>query len=108
MVGLAYSYVEWVTAQPGLGAVVFKSRFAVSSGPFKDELIARKQRNRQLKEWMGRGRAQRSTSVIARRTYPSLIDGAAEKLLACVAVGEGQKAFSTELLANRVKSMSLG
>ena len=79
VVALVYSYVEWVHAQPEWARFVFQSRFAVSSGPFKDELVARnKRRNHELKDWMnGEGRKEHFSQLPA-ELIPSLIIGAAE------------------------------
>lgn len=82
-----------MTAQPDWARFVFQSRFAVSSGPFKDELLARnKQRNQQLKEWMsGEGRKEHFSWSLACRADPFADHWRGGKLLACVVVGEGQK-----------------
>ncbi|PKH26008.1 TetR/AcrR family transcriptional regulator [Pseudomonas fluorescens] len=76
---LVYSYVEWVTEQPDWARFVFQSRFAVSNGPFSDELVSRnKQRNQQLKDWLsGAGRKEHFSHLPA-ELIPSLIIGAAE------------------------------
>ncbi|AUG09043.1 TetR/AcrR family transcriptional regulator [Pseudomonas sp. S09G 359] len=79
VVALVYSYVEWVDAQPDWARFVFQSRFAVSNGPFKDELIARnRQRNRQLQDWMSSADRKESFSHLPAELIPSLIIGAAE------------------------------
>lgn len=79
VVALVYSYVEWVQAQPEWARFVFQSRFAVSNGPFKDELIARnKRRNHQLKDWMNAQGRKEHFSQLPAELIPSLIIGAAE------------------------------
>jgi AcrR family transcriptional regulator len=79
VVALVYSYVEWVDAQPDWARFVYQSRFAVSNGPFKDELIARnRQRNQQLKDWMSAPERKEHFSHLPAELIPSLIIGAAE------------------------------
>ena len=112
VVGLVYSYVEWVTAQPNWARFVFQSRFAVSSGPFKDELLARnKQRNQQLKEWMGGEGREEHFSHLPAELIPSLIIGAAESYSRAWLSAKVKKSpFEyRELLAEAAwKSISLG
>ncbi|QOQ76293.1 TetR/AcrR family transcriptional regulator [Pseudomonas poae] len=77
--GLVHSYVEWVHEQPEWARFVFQSRFAVSNGPFKDELIARnRQRNQLLKDWMSAPQRKEHFSHLPAELIPSLIIGAAE------------------------------
>lgn len=79
VVGLVHSYVEWVHEQPEWARFVFQSRFAVSNGPFKDELIARnRQRNQLLKDWMSAPQRKEHFSHLPAELIPSLIIGAAE------------------------------
>ena len=79
IVALVYSYVEWVDAQPDWARFVFQSRFAVSNGPLKDELVSRnKQRNKQLKDWMSAEGRQEYFGHLPAELIPSLIIGAAE------------------------------
>jgi AcrR family transcriptional regulator len=79
VVALVHSYVEWVSEQPDWARFVYQSRFAVSSGPFKDELLSRnKQRNRQLMEWLGIEGRKEHFSHIPAELLPSLIIGAAD------------------------------
>ena len=112
VVGLVYSYVEWVTAQPDWARFVFQSRFAVSNGPFKDELIARnKQRKQQLKEWMGGEGRKEHFSHLPAELIPSLIIGAAESYSRAWLSAKVKKSpFEyRELLAEAAwKSISLG
>ncbi|KAF2394341.1 TetR/AcrR family transcriptional regulator [Pseudomonas frederiksbergensis] len=50
---LVHSYVDWVDNQPEWARFQYHARFAVTKGPFKDELATRnKTRNRQLWEWL--------------------------------------------------------
>lgn len=79
VMALVYSFVDWVDEQPDWARFVFHSRFAVSSGPFKDELISRnKQRNKQLMEWMGSDGRKGFFGHLPAELIPSLIIGAAE------------------------------
>ncbi|CAI8754298.1 TetR/AcrR family transcriptional regulator [Pseudomonas sp. IT-P218] len=76
---LVHSYVDWVDNQPEWARFQYHARFAVTKGPFKDELVARnKARNKLLFEWLGA-----SARVDVLRGYPpellpSLIIGQAE------------------------------
>ncbi|NVZ23734.1 TetR/AcrR family transcriptional regulator [Pseudomonas costantinii] len=79
VVGLVYSYVEWVDEQPEWARFVFQSRFAVSNGPFKDELLSRNRlRNRQLQDWMSVEGRKEYFSHLPAELIPSLIIGSAE------------------------------
>ena len=50
---LVHSYVDWVDSQPEWARFQYHARFAVTKGPFKDELTTRnKARNKQLLEWL--------------------------------------------------------
>lgn len=50
---LVHSYVDWVDSQPEWARFQYHARFAVTKGPFKDELATRnKARNKQLLEWL--------------------------------------------------------
>lgn len=76
---LIYSYVEWVDEQPDWARFVFQSRYAVSNGPFKDELHERnKQRNKQLLDWMNIEGRKEYFSHLPTELIPSLIIGATE------------------------------
>ncbi|MDB6446895.1 MULTISPECIES: TetR/AcrR family transcriptional regulator [Pseudomonas] len=79
VVALVHSYVEWVDEHPDMARFVFQSRFAVSSGPFQQQLLSRnKQRNKQLLEWINvEGRKEYFRHIPA-ELLPSLIIGAAE------------------------------
>ena len=51
---LVHSYVDWVDSQPEWARFQYHARFAVTKGPFKDELATRnKTRNKKLLEWLG-------------------------------------------------------
>lgn len=79
VLALVHSYVDWVDEQPDWARFVFQSRFAVASGPFKEELLARnKQRNRQLMEWISVEDRRGHFSHLPAELVPSLIIGAAE------------------------------
>jgi AcrR family transcriptional regulator len=76
---LIYSYVEWVDEQPDWARFMFQSRYAVSSGPFKDELLERnKQRNKQLLDWMSIEGRKEQFSHLPTELIPSLIIGSTE------------------------------
>ncbi|BAP45339.1 transcriptional regulator, TetR family [Pseudomonas sp. StFLB209] len=79
VLALVHSYVDWVDAQPDWARFVLQGRFAVATGPFKEELAARnKQRNKKLLEWMtAQGIAEHFAHVPA-ELLPSLIIGQAE------------------------------
>ncbi|MGE8064817.1 TetR/AcrR family transcriptional regulator [Pseudomonas sp. NPDC089569] len=50
---LVHSFVDWVDSQPEWARFQYHARFAVTKGPFKDELAARnKARNKSLLEWL--------------------------------------------------------
>lgn len=50
---LVHSYVDWVDSQPEWARFQYHARFAVTKGPFKDELAERnKARNKVLLQWL--------------------------------------------------------
>lgn len=76
---LVHSYVDWVDSQPDWARFQFHARFAVTKGPFKDELAARnKTRNRQLLEWLGAPGRNDELQHLPAELIPSLIIGPAE------------------------------
>ncbi|MBV6826040.1 TetR/AcrR family transcriptional regulator [Pseudomonas sp. PD9R] len=74
---LVHSYVDWVDSQPEWARFQYHARFAVTKGPFKDELVSRnKVRNLQLLEWLSaRGD---DLGAVPRELLLSLIIGQAE------------------------------
>lgn len=74
---LVHSYVDWVDSQPEWARFQYHARFAVTKGPFKDELAERnKARNRKLLEWMSGHRDQ--LGGFPAELMPSLIIGQAD------------------------------
>lgn len=50
---LVFSYVDWVEQQPQWARFQYHARFAVTKGPFKEELAERnKTRNLRLRQWL--------------------------------------------------------
>ena len=112
IVALVRSYVEWVSEQPDWARFVFQSRFAVSSGPFKDELLSRnKLRNQQLADWMGVEGRKAHFSHLPAELLPSLIIGAAQSYSRAWLSGRVKKSPSeyADVLAEAAwRSISLG
>lgn len=76
---LVHSYVDWVDSQPDWARFQFQARFAVTKGPFKEELAARnKSRNRQLLEWLAEPGRGDELKRLPAELIPSLIIGQAE------------------------------
>ena len=76
---LVFSYVDWVAGQPDWARYQFNARFAVSNGPFKDELAQKnKIRNQQVKEWFSRPGVGQELANYPAELVPSLIIGPAE------------------------------
>lgn len=76
---LVYSYVDWVDAQPEWARFQFHARFAVTRGPFSEELAERNRtRNRSLLEWLKARSASDALPAIPAELLPSLIIGQAE------------------------------
>ncbi|WP_225774646.1 TetR/AcrR family transcriptional regulator [Pseudomonas sp. Marseille-Q5115] len=79
VLALVHSYVDWVDEQPEWARFVLQARAAVSTGPFKDELVARnRQRNKKLMVWMGEHGGVEHFAHIPAELLPSLIIGQAE------------------------------
>ena len=76
---LVHTYVDWVTNQPEWARFLFNARFAVTKGPFKDELLARnKQRKQSMRAGLfAEGRREQLKQLPA-ELIPSLIIGQAE------------------------------
>lgn len=89
---LVHSYVDWVDSQPEWARFQYHARFAVTKGPFKDELVTRnKARNKQLLEWLG---APARAKTLSR--YPS-------ELLLSLIIGQSDS-YCRAWLSGRVKS----
>lgn len=79
VLALVHSYIDWVDAQPDWARFVLQGRFAVSTGPFKEELIERnKQRNKKLFDWMRTDGRSEQFSHIPAELLLSLIIGQTE------------------------------
>ncbi|KIF58557.1 TetR family transcriptional regulator [Pseudomonas fluorescens] len=76
---LVFSYVDWVEQQPQWARFQYHARFAVTKGPFKEELAERnKTRNLRLRQWLAEsGRAAELQNLPA-ELLPSLIIGQAD------------------------------
>jgi AcrR family transcriptional regulator len=79
VLALVHSYIDWVDGQPEWARFILQGRFAVASGPFKEELGERnKQRNKMLFDWMrAEGRSEQFSHIPAELLL-SLIIGQAE------------------------------
>ncbi|MFS1287180.1 TetR/AcrR family transcriptional regulator [Pseudomonas piscis] len=76
---LVHSYVDWVDAQPEWARFQFHARFAVTRGPFSEELAERNRtRNRSLLEWLKACSTSDTLPAIPAELLPSLIIGQAE------------------------------
>ncbi|BCX69192.1 MULTISPECIES: TetR/AcrR family transcriptional regulator [Pseudomonas] len=76
---LVYSYVDWVDSQPEWARFQYHARFAVTKGPFKDELATRnKARNKQLMEWLFDSARRAEMGDIPAELILSLIIGQAD------------------------------
>ncbi|SEE71963.1 MULTISPECIES: TetR/AcrR family transcriptional regulator [Pseudomonas] len=88
---LVHSYVDWVDSQPEWARFQYHARFAVTKGPFKDELATRnKARNKQLLEWL---------SATARGDE---LNGAPTELLLSLIIGQADN-YCRAWLSGRVK-----
>jgi len=76
---LVFSYVDWVEQQPQWARFQYHARFAVTKGPFKEDLAERnKTRNLRLRQWLAEsGRAAQLQDLPA-ELLPSLIIGQAD------------------------------
>ncbi|KAB0496279.1 TetR/AcrR family transcriptional regulator [Pseudomonas vancouverensis] len=76
---LVHSYVDWVDSQPEWARFQYHARFAVTKGPFKDELVTRnKARNKQLLTWLGASNRGEELGGMPNELILSLIIGQAE------------------------------
>lgn len=76
---LVFSYVDWVDSQPDWARYQFNARFAVSNGPYKQELADRNRlRNKQVQEWFSRPGVGEMLKPFPLELVPSLIIGSAE------------------------------
>ena len=76
---LVQSYVDWVDSQPEWARFQYHARFAVTKGPFKEELAARnKTRNGQLRDWLAGAAGAESLRRLPAELLPSLMIGPAE------------------------------
>lgn len=76
---LVFSYLDWVERQPQWARFQYHARFAVTKGPFKDELAERnKTRNRRLREWLGESGRISELRELPFELLPSLIIGQAD------------------------------
>lgn len=76
---LVHSYVDWVDSQPEWARFQYHARFAVTRGPFKEELATRnKARNKQLLEWLSASARGEELKGFPAELMPSLIIGQAD------------------------------
>ena len=76
---LIYSYVDWVDSQPEWARFQYHARFAVTKGPFKDELANRNtSRNGQLWQWLSAAEQGEALKRYPAELMFSLIIGASE------------------------------
>jgi AcrR family transcriptional regulator len=76
---LVFSYVDWVEQQPQWARFQYHARFAVTKGPFKDELAERnKARNLRLRQWLTQSGRAAELQDLPAELLPSLIIGQAD------------------------------
>lgn len=76
---LVFSYVDWVEQQPQWARFQYHARFAVTKGPFKDELAERnKTRNLRLRQWLAQSGRAAELQDLSAELLPSLIIGQAD------------------------------
>ncbi|MCV2222013.1 MULTISPECIES: TetR/AcrR family transcriptional regulator [Pseudomonas] len=76
---LVFSYVDWVEQQPQWARFQYHARFAVTKGPFKDELAERnKTRNLRLRQWLTQSGRAAELQDLPAELLPSLIIGQAD------------------------------
>ncbi len=76
---LVFSYVDWVANQPDWARFQFNARFAVSNGPYKDELKQRnKLKTKQLLDWFAQPETGQELASFPRELLPSLVIGPSE------------------------------
>jgi len=76
---LVFSYVDWVEQQPQWARFQYHARFAVTKGPFKEELAERnKTRNLRLRQWLAESGRAAELQDLPAELLPSLIIGQAD------------------------------
>lgn len=76
---LVHSYVDWVDSQPEWARFQYHARFAVTKGPFKEELASRnKTRNQKLGQWLAEPGRRDELKAFPAELLPSLIIGQAD------------------------------
>jgi AcrR family transcriptional regulator len=76
---LVFSYVDWVEQQPQWARFQYHARFAVTKGPFKDELAERNTaRNLRLRQWLTQSGRAAELQDLPAELLPSLIIGQAD------------------------------
>ncbi|MDR6917143.1 AcrR family transcriptional regulator [Pseudomonas sp. 3296] len=76
---LVHSYVDWVDSQPEWARFQYHARFAITKGPFKDELATRnKTRNQILSEWLAEPGRRDELRAVPGELLLSLIIGQAD------------------------------
>ncbi|TDV44604.1 TetR family transcriptional regulator [Pseudomonas helmanticensis] len=99
---LVFSYVDWVERQPQWARFQYHARFAVTKGPFKDELAERnKTRNLRLRDWLAESGRAAELKALPAELLPSLIIGQADSYCRAWLAGrvKGSPADYRELLA---------
>lgn len=76
---LVHSYVDWVDSQPEWARFQYHARFAITKGPFKDELATRnKTRNQTLGHWLAEPGRRDELRAVPGELLLSLIIGQAD------------------------------
>jgi AcrR family transcriptional regulator len=76
---LVHSYVDWVDSQPEWARFQYHARFAITKGPFKDELATRnKTRNHTLGAWLAEPGRRDELRAVPGELLLSLIIGQAD------------------------------
>jgi AcrR family transcriptional regulator len=99
---LVFSYVDWVEQQPQWARFQYHARFAVTKGPFKDELAERnKTRNLRLRQWLTQSGRAAELQDLPAELLPSLIIGQADSYCRAWLVGrvKGSPSAYREVLA---------
>lgn len=99
---LVFSYVDWVEQQPQWARFQYHARFAVTKGPFKDELAERnKARNLRLRQWLTQSGRAAELQDLPAELLPSLIIGQADSYCRAWLAGrvKGSPSAYREMLA---------
>jgi len=99
---LVFSYVDWVEQQPQWARFQYHARFAVTKGPFKDELAERnKTRNLRLRQWLTQSGRAAELQDLPAELLPSLIIGQADSYCRAWLAGrvKGSPSAYREMLA---------